>query len=103
MVEYSLSGSRCAVIGGVVYRGSSLPWLEGAYLYADYCSGEVWGLRYDGEQVAEHTLLNDSVRRSFRVWARRGWRGVPSILRWPHLPAGRGPIEVGQHSNIRCD
>ncbi len=63
VVEYSLSGLRCAVIGGVVYRGSSLPWLEGAYLYADYCSGEVWGLRYDGEQVTEHTLLNDSVRR----------------------------------------
>ena len=63
VVEYSLSGSRCAVIGGVVYRGSSLPWLEGAYLYADYCSGEVWGLRYDGEQVTEHMLLNDSVRR----------------------------------------
>ena len=63
VVEYSLSGSRCAVIGGVVYRGSSLPWLEGAYLYADYCSGEVWGMRYDGEQVTEHMLLNDSVRR----------------------------------------
>ena len=67
MVEYSLSGSRCAVIGGVVYRGSSLPWLEGAYLYADYCSGELWGLRYDGEQVTEHTLLNDSVRRFPRL------------------------------------
>ena len=63
VVEYSLSGSGCAVIGGVVYRGSSLPWLEGAYLYADYCSGELWGLRYDGEQVTEHMLLNDSVRR----------------------------------------
>ena len=44
-------------------RGPSLPWLEGAYLYADYCSGELWGLRYDGERVVEHALLNDSVRR----------------------------------------
>ena len=63
IVEYSLDGPRCSVIGGVVYRGPSLPWLEGAYLYADYCSGELWGLRYDGMQVTHHALLNDSVRR----------------------------------------
>ena len=63
VVEYSLKGPRCSVIGGVVYRGPSLPWLDGAYLYADYCSGELWGLRYDGKQVASHALLNDSVRR----------------------------------------
>ena len=63
VIDYRLSGPRCSVIGGVVYRGPSLSWLEGAYLYADYCSGELWGLRYDGEQVTEHALLNDSVRR----------------------------------------
>ena len=63
VIDYPLSGSRCSVIGGVLYRGPSLPWLEGAYLYADYCSGELWGLKYDGKQVTEHALLNDSVRR----------------------------------------
>lgn len=63
VIDYALSGSRCSVIGGVVYRGPSLPWLQGAYLYADYCSGELWGLRYDGERVTQHGLLNDSVRR----------------------------------------
>ena len=63
VIDYPLSGPRCTVIGGVVYRGPSLPWLEGAYLYADYCSGELWGLRYDGEQVTEHALLNESVSR----------------------------------------
>ena len=63
VIDYPLNGPRCSVIGGVVYRGPSLPWLEGAYLYADYCSGELWGLRYDGDQVTDHALLNDSVRR----------------------------------------
>ena len=63
VIDYALNGPRCSVIGGVVYRGPSLPWLEGAYLYADYCSGELWGLRHDGEGVAEQALLNDSVRR----------------------------------------
>ncbi len=63
IIDYTLAGPRCSVIGGVVYRGPSLPWLEGAYLYADYCSGELWGLRYDGREVTEHVLLSDSVSR----------------------------------------
>ena len=39
----------CSVTGGVVYRGSELPWLDGAYLFADYCSGRVWALELGGE------------------------------------------------------
>ena len=34
----------CSVTGGIVYRGADLPWLQGAYLFADYCSGRVWAL-----------------------------------------------------------
>lgn len=34
----------CSVIGGFVYRGSAIPELAGAYLFADYCSGYLWGL-----------------------------------------------------------
>lgn len=34
----------CSVTGGIVYRGAELPWLQGAYLFADYCSGRVWAL-----------------------------------------------------------
>jgi glucose/arabinose dehydrogenase len=36
--------AACAVIGGYVYRGDiSLP-IDGHYLFADYCSGSIWGL-----------------------------------------------------------
>ena len=36
--------SRCAVVGGVTYQGSAIPWLKGTYLFGDFCSGEVWAL-----------------------------------------------------------
>ncbi len=36
------------VTGGVVYRGSRFPDLTGDYFYADFISGNVWALQYDG-------------------------------------------------------
>lgn len=47
VVEYPLGGGVCSVIGGYVYRGPSIPALDGVYVYGDYCSGEIYGLRYD--------------------------------------------------------
>ena len=37
-----------SVTGGVVYRGSRIPQLTGAYVFGDYGSGNIWALRYDG-------------------------------------------------------
>jgi glucose/arabinose dehydrogenase len=37
-----------SIIGGFVYRGAALPDLVGTYIYGDYGSGKIWGLRYDG-------------------------------------------------------
>ena len=34
----------CAVTGGVVYRGAALPWLDGAYVFSDFCDGELRAL-----------------------------------------------------------
>ena len=34
----------CALIWGGEYRGVNLPRLVGSYLFADYCSGQIWAL-----------------------------------------------------------
>ena len=34
----------CAVTGGYVYRGASMPELDGWYVYGDFCSGRIWAV-----------------------------------------------------------
>lgn len=42
LTEYGHSAGRCSITGGHVYRGRAYPDLVGAYLFGDYCSGEIW-------------------------------------------------------------
>ena len=35
----------CAIIGGYVYHGSSMPELYGSYIYGDFCSGKIWAAK----------------------------------------------------------
>lgn len=44
-VEHGVSGT-CSIIGGVVYRGSSIPELTGHYLYSDHCGGWLRSFRF---------------------------------------------------------
>lgn len=46
-----------SITGGFVYRGNNIPGLCGVYLYADYVTGKIWGLRYDGNKVTVNTEL----------------------------------------------
>jgi glucose/arabinose dehydrogenase len=49
-----------SLTGGVVYYGSELPELVGAYIYGDYSTGRIWGIKHDGTKVTWHKLLADT-------------------------------------------
>ena len=40
--QYSHTGGRCSITGGYVYRGTQGNLPQGSYIYADYCTGEVF-------------------------------------------------------------
>ncbi len=55
LFQYTHSSGRCSITGGYVYRGTqgSLP--NGAYTYADYCSGEVWMWQNNAQVLLQDT------------------------------------------------
>lgn len=54
---YDHSNSACSVTGGYVYRGTRRPELQGAYIYGDYCNGNIRMLRYNNGSVTSDSLL----------------------------------------------
>ena len=46
-------GGHCSVIGGYAYRGTAGSLPDGAYLYADYCSGTIWAVTATGLRAGE--------------------------------------------------
>lgn len=61
----------CSITGGVVYRGSAIPALQGHYFYSDYCSGLVRSFRLeDGAAVDQYS--------------------------WPSLEPGAGVLSFGR-------
>lgn len=57
--EHHHSEAR-SLTGGVVYTGTKLPELTGAYIYGDYSTGRVWAIRHDGTNVTFHKELVDT-------------------------------------------
>jgi glucose/arabinose dehydrogenase len=57
-VSYPHTQGLCAsVIGGYVYRGSKIPWLRGAYVYGDLCTGKTSSFRWKDNVVSDHHEL----------------------------------------------
>ncbi|NKB71824.1 MAG: hypothetical protein GKR89_32510 [Candidatus Latescibacteria bacterium] len=56
VLEYDHDAGR-SITGGYVYRGPRLPQLYGVYLYADFVTRRVWGLRWEEGQLVDNRLL----------------------------------------------
>jgi glucose/arabinose dehydrogenase len=69
------SAGECAVIGGFVYQGAAIPWLQGTYLFSDLCTGFLRGLTPDGSgkaTVAQAPTANAGNRGGVQSFGRDG-------------------------------
>jgi glucose/arabinose dehydrogenase len=41
-LTYAHGEGACSITGGLVYRGSKVPFLKGSYVFGDYCLGQLW-------------------------------------------------------------
>ena len=100
--EYSHGADRCAVIGGAVYRGAAFPDWQGAFVFSDECSGEIWALRNPAgvtevRKLAETDLMPSALGTRFDgeilITDRRAgavWRLVfPDIDEGSWIPANQ--------------
>lgn len=46
-----------SLTGGIVYYGTKYPELQGAYLYGDHSTGQIWAAKHDGTKVVWHKQL----------------------------------------------
>jgi glucose/arabinose dehydrogenase len=74
VLEYPHTSSpqRCSVTGGVVARGPSVPEIAGRYLFADYCSGELFSVLRLGAGVTD-------ARNHKGEWVPAGGRSIGNV------------------------
>ena len=60
VADYAHSGGRCSITGGHVYRGGRGAVPVGAYIYGDYCTGEIFQLVGGTQSLLLDTAFNIS-------------------------------------------
>ena len=63
LASYYHSEGR-AVVGGRVYHGDRLAGLDGAYLYADFFSGNIWAAHHQDQALTEEKICSAKVQIS---------------------------------------
>ena len=61
IAEYSHMGGRCSITGGYVYRGARSTLPVGAYVYGDFCTGEIFQLNPAASGGVVSTLLDTTL------------------------------------------
>ena len=54
----------CSVTGGYVYNGKDIPFLQGHYLFADYCTGRIWSFQLINKEASNLKELTKSINLS---------------------------------------
>lgn len=62
LFEHTHLDSR-SITGGYVWQSDRIPDLQGVYIYGDWMTGKVWGLRYEGDRVTWQKELADTTHR----------------------------------------
>lgn len=57
VLEYPRTQGDVSVTGGYVYRGARWPSLRGTYIYGDFATARIWGLRREGPLFNNRLLL----------------------------------------------
>ena len=54
-------GGTCSITGGIVYRGSAIPEVNGQYFYSDHCGRYLRSFRYEDGEAVDQTDWTDQV------------------------------------------
>jgi glucose/arabinose dehydrogenase len=60
--DYGRAGGNCSITGGYVYRGSRISGLTGAYVFGDYCAGQIRALRVGDGRVIDERAFQATTR-----------------------------------------
>jgi hypothetical protein len=69
IVEHPHS-EAASITGGYVYRGKRIPELSGAYIYGDWETGKIWGLKAEARPSDLARRTGGYLHEDYHVWRR---------------------------------